>query len=278
MGWLITVEGGSPASLNRVSSKLMSETTRELFWVFAGLGLAAGSFACGPVRYEASPYAGQDGYAAQGTYQAAAAGTQVLYLPSPFPLQAITRVTVQADSGQVLVFGQHDVQQAAAGRLAVRLPQGISTGTVSVEAGGQVVSTPFHVEVSMTGQVTVGLGGRGGAACQQIAGRWFGNITSDPSARTTVQIEPLADCRTVHGFVHLESRSGSVDSTIEGTWDGYRLVAHDTQLFNVRPVPGAGFCATARYDLVLNGGTLQGTNQVHERRCAGSSPVYLTRN
>lgn len=230
------------------------------------VGLAFWMVACGGVDYGRG-----GGYARSGTH--------VLYLPSPFPIEAIDRVTVVSQDGQSLVFGRGEIAQAVAGRLAITLPLGITTGTVTVEAGGRTVSSTFYVAVSMTGQVTVGLGGAG-PECQAITGTWVGNITDDPSARATVVLEALADCRTVHGFVRLESpRSGSVDSTLEGTWDpgSQTLIARDTQLFNVRVVPGGSFCATERYTLRLAGGWLTGENYVSESPCAGTSPVQLSR-
>lgn len=57
------------------------------------------------------------------------------------------------------------------------------------------------------------------------------------------------------------------------------LIARDAQLFNFRPVPGGGFCATEQYRLNLSpdGRTFTGLNIVTERTCAGQSRVHLHR-
>jgi hypothetical protein len=161
---------------------------------------------------------------------------------------------------------------------------GVTTGTATVYlTNGQQWSTTFHIAVQ-SGQIAVGGGGPvGDPRCQLPQGTWQGTISDDPNSRSTVWLEVLGDCRTVRGYVHLQSGGGgSVDSTIEGTWDlsTYTLSARDTQLFNVQPEPGGSFCATDEYRLQLSGdgSTLQGQNIIYQPPCRGSSRVWLQRS
>lgn len=214
----------------------------------------------------------------------AQAQAQLLYLPvGGIAVSLVQSIVVQSDDGRVFQLGPSDVQPALAGRLALRLPAGVTTGTVTLYAMGQSISIPFHI-AAMIGDGTV-IGSAPPAShpgCAVVAGRWVGNITDEPSARAIADLEILGDCRTVRGFMHLESPStGSVDSTVVGTWDAgsYRLVAQDTQLFNVRARPGGSFCPTVQYDLQLQSdGTLVGRNVVTDPACQGVSPVYLRRH
>ena len=237
----------------------------------------------------------QGGYAQPVTVQAppvqatAQAGGQLLYLPveaAQLPLQLIRGIVIQTTDGQVYQLTAADVQQALAGRLALRVPAGIVTGTATVYlTNGQTWSTTFHIAATSSGVVV------GGAPvvpatdprCQLPQGTWQGRISSDPRSYATVWLEVLGDCRTVRGYVRLTSGDGgSVDSTIEGGWDPstYTLVGRDMQLFNIQiGAAGTGFCATDEYRLQLSGDgqTMQGSNTIYQAPCAGSSPVYLQR-
>lgn len=226
---------------------------------------------------------------AQGSFE-------LLYLPvdaSMVPLHLVQAVVVQTDDGRSFQLTPADLMQGMGGRVAVRVPAGVTTGTATVYlTSGQVWSTTFHIAASSSGlSVGVGGGAVGGGAvvggpasdprCGWPSGTWQGSITRDPN-RATVWLEVLGDCRTVRGYVHLDSSGGSVDSTIEGTWDvgSMTITARDTQLFNVRPMPGGGFCATDQYRLQLapDGSTMQGSNDTwSSSQCRGSSPVWLAR-
>ncbi len=211
---------------------------------------------------------------------------ELLYLPvdaSMVPLHLIQAVVVQTDDGRTFQLTQADVQQAMGARVAVRVPAGVTTGTATVYlVNGQTWSTTFHIAASSSGLVV----GGGGAPvsdprCGWPSGTWQGQITDDPRSTSTVWLEVLGDCRTVRGYVHLESSAGSIDSTIEGTWDvaSMTIVARDTQLFNVRPMPGGSFCATDEYRLQLSGdgGMIEGRNNTWSAQCRGSSRVWLRR-
>lgn len=212
------------------------------------------------------------------------AGTQYLYVPTTnIPTASIQQVTIQSVDGRVFALDRSDVQAVASGRVALGIPAGVTQGTVTIVAGGvSYPPIPFYVAQAMTTLVappTVAVN----AACSDISGTWTGNISdSDPSAVATAVLRLGSDCRTVDGFIHWEGpRIGSVDSTISGVWDpsSGTLIARDTQLFNVRPNPGGGFCPTTRYQLNLtpDGGSLMGLNITSERACAGQSRVHLHR-
>jgi hypothetical protein len=215
------------------------------------------------------------------------AATQLLYLPtSDLPLHLVSGIVIQTSDGRTMQLTAADLMQLANGYVAVRVPVGITTGQITVYlSSGQQYSTTFHIAVSSTGEFvgTLGTGYAGDPRCTLPNGQYFGNITSDQYSRATAWIEVGADCRSVRGIVHLQSSDGgSVDSTIEGTWDPstYTLIARDTQLFNVQPGPNGGFCPTDRYELQLSGdgSIIQGANIITDRYCgAGSSPVYLQR-
>lgn len=205
-------------------------------------------------------------------------GGQLIYLPvGGLALSLVQSIVIQSQGGRVFQLGPSDLQPALAGRLALRVPAGVTTGTVTLYAMGQSFSIPFHVAAQMSSDHLIGTAPPpANPACAAIAGRWAGTITDEPGSSSVVDLEILSDCRTVRGFVHLDSpRSGSVDSTLDGTWDphSYHLVARDTQLFNVVARPGHSFCPTVRYDLQLQSdGTLVGRNQA-----CGLSNVYLYR-
>lgn len=275
----------------------------------ARLGLVSvlailGAFGCGPriyrrsyVQYEQPQYVQQPQYVEQPQYaqpppqyeqpqyqqpQVQVSGT-LLYLPVPgLVATMIQSIVVQSSDGRVFQLGPQDVQPSLAGRIALTLPAGVTTGTVTITAMGQTLSIPFHVAVSMDAGPVIGSAPpQSNPACAAIAGRWVGNITSDPRSSAVVDLEILGDCRTVRGFVHLDAPStGSVDSTVVGTWEAgsYRLIARDTQLFNVVARPGGSFCPTERYELQMHSdGTLRGQNVVTQAPCRGVSPVYLQR-
>lgn len=211
------------------------------------------------------------------------ASGQLLYIPAEAAAyaQQVAQIVVQTDSGQVFQLTQADLVQAAFGRMALRIPMGVTTGTVTVYfLNGQQFTTTFHIAVTDSQAQFVGsVGGYEDPHCHEIDGTWVGNISSDPGARATMQVEVLGDCRTVRGFIHFESGGGSVDSTIDGTWDVQRgmLVGRDTQLFNVSPGPGGGFCATDEYvfQLQRDGATFTGRNITRSYGCEGDSPVFL---
>lgn len=210
------------------------------------------------------------------------ASAQLLYIPAEAAAyaQQVSQIVVQTDSGQVFQLTQADLVQAAFGRMALRIPAGVTTGTVTVYfLNGQQFSTTFHIAVTGGAQFVGTVGGYDDPHCHEIDGTWVGNISSDPGARATMQVEVLGDCRTVRGFIHFESGGGSVDSTIDGTWDVQQgmLMGRDTQLFNVSPGPGGSFCATDQYvfHLEADGTTFTGRNITRSYGCEGDSPVYL---
>jgi hypothetical protein len=207
---------------------------------------------------------------------------QLLYIPAEAAamLDQVSQVVVQTDSGQVIQLTRADLVSAAFGRMALRSPAGVTTGTVTVYfLNGQQYSTTFHIAVSGSTQFVGTASGYTDPHCHEIDGTWVGNISSDPGARATMQVEVLGDCRTIRGFIHFESGGGSVDSTIDGTWDVQQgmMVGRDTQLFNVTPGPGGGFCATDEYVFHLepDGQTFTGRNITRSGGCEGDSPVYL---
>ncbi len=208
---------------------------------------------------------------------------ELLYIPAEAAayLEQVARIVVQTSSGQVIELTRADLVQAAFGRMALRVPAGVTTGTVTVYfLNGQQFSTTFHIAVTGgSAQIVGSVGGYEDPHCHAIDGTWVGNISSDPGARATMQVEVLGDCRTIRGFIHFESGGGSVDSTIDGTWDVQNgmLIGRDTQLFNVSPGPGGGFCATDEYVFHLepDGTTFTGRNITRSYGCEGDSPVYL---
>lgn len=225
---------------------------------------------------EAAPQVDQNTVVA-GTGQ----GVQYLYVPTTnIPVAAIEQVIIQSQDGRVFTLDQSEVQQVAAGRVALGIPPGVTTGTVIIVAAGQQHSIPFHIAEAMTTPYTTY---SMDPSCCAIAGTWTGNISeSDPTAVATAVFQVASDCRTISGFIHWEGpRIGSVDSTVEGYWDPstLTLVARDTQLFNVQPNPGGGFCPTERYQLSLapDGRTLTGVNLSNASMCRGQSTVYLSR-
>lgn len=230
----------------------------------------------------------QSGGMVQGQQQPmveAQAGFELLYLPvdaSMVPLHLVQAVVVQTDDGRTFQLTQADVQQAMGARVAVRVPVGVTTGTATVYlVNGQTWSTTFHIAASSGGFVAGGGGAVADPRCGWPSGTWQGSITDDPRSSSTVWLEVSGDCRTVRGHVHLDSSSGSIDSTIEGTWDvaSMTITARDTQLFNVRPLPGGSFCATDQYRLQLSpdGSTIEGRNDTWSAQCRGSSRVWLRR-
>jgi hypothetical protein len=210
-------------------------------------------------------------------------GVQYLYVPTTdIPIASIQQVIVQSNDGRTFTLGPTDVQAVASGRVALAIPPGVTQGEVTiVTTSGASAPIPFYIAQPMTTLVTTTT--VVGAQCYDISGTWTGNISeSDPDAVATATIQLGADCVSLSGFIHWQGpRIGSVDSTIAGQWDAstMTLVARDTQLFNVRPTPGGGFCPTEQYRLTLSpdGRTLTGLNIVTERTCAGQSSVYLQR-
>lgn len=210
-------------------------------------------------------------------------GVQYLYVPTTdIPVSSIQQVIVQSADGRTFTLGPADVQNVASGRMALAIPPGVTQGEVTiVTTSGTMPPIPFYIAQPMTTLVTTGIAV--GGQCYDISGTWTGNISeSDPDAFASATIQLSADCTSVSGFIHWQGpRIGSVDSTIAGTWDAstMTMIARDTQLFNVRPVPGGGFCATEQYRLTLaaDGRTFTGLNIVTEPTCAGTSSVYLTR-
>ena len=211
------------------------------------------------------------------------ASAQLLYIPAEAAayIDQVAQIVVQTDQGQTFQLTRADLVQAAFGRMALRIPTGVTTGTVTVYlVNGQQISTTFHIAISGgTAQFVGTVGGYEDPHCHEIDGTWVGNISGDPSARATMQVEVLGDCRTIRGFIHFESGGGSVDSTIDGTWDTQQgmLVGRDTQLFNVSPGPGGSFCATDEYVMHLerDGQTFTGRNITRSYGCSGDSPVYM---
>lgn len=211
---------------------------------------------------------------------------QLLYLPAAsLPLHLLSYVHVETTDGRVFDLGPADLAQVASGggRIAVRIPAGVTTGTATIYLNdGRTFVTTFHIAVS-SGSATLGALAPGSdTRCYIPNGTWVGTISDTPGSRSTVSLEVLGDCRTVRGFVHLDTPDGSVDSTIEGTWDvgSGVLVARDTQLFNIVIRPGGGgFCPTDEYRLQLapDGNTIYGQNIIYGSSCAGTSQVYLQR-
>ncbi len=208
-------------------------------------------------------------------------GVQYLYVPTTnIPVNSIEQVIIQSQDGRVFTLSRNEIQSVAAGRVALGIPPGVTTGTVIIVAMGQRITIPFHVAQAMTTPYTTFTQD---PSCCAIAGTWTGNISeSDPNAVATAVFQVAADCRTISGFIHWEGpHIGSVDSTVSGVWDpaSRTLIARDTQLFNVHPNPGGGFCPTERYQLSLSpdGRTLTGLNLSNAARCRGRSSVYLAR-
>jgi hypothetical protein len=229
------------------------------------------------VVVQAAPQGGGETTVVAGTGQ----GMQYLYVPTTnIPVSLIEQVVIRSEDGRVFTLSRAEVQEVAAGRVALGIPPGVTTGTVIIVAGGQEHAIPFHIAQAMTTPYTTYTMD---ASCCAIAGTWTGNISeSDPGAVATAVIQVAADCRTISGFIHWEGpRIGSVDSTIDGIWDpaSLTLVARDTQLFNVQPNPGGGFCPTERYQLTLSpdGRSLTGLNISNAAACRGQSSVFLTR-
>ena len=232
-----------------------------------------------------SPFAVRRGEPSARVTVVPRAGVQYLYVPgTSIPVSAIEAVYVQTTDGRRLALDAAGVQAVAGGRLSIAVPEGVTTGTVTLVTGGRQIAIPFHIAASMTGPVVgtldVPLGASG---CAAVAGTWVGTLSErQPDATATVYLEVLGDCRTVRGFTSwVGPRIGSVDSTVDGFWDmGARvLVARDTQLYNVRPNPGGGFCPTERYELALSpdGSLLTGLNVSTQPACAGRSQVVLRR-
>ena len=145
---------------------------------------------------------------------------QLLYIPAEAAayVDQVAQIVVQTDQGQSFQLTRADLVSAAFGRMALRIPAGVTTGTVTVYLlNGQQISTSFHIAITGGVEFVGSVGGYDDPHCHQIDGTWVGNITSDPRARATMQVEVLGDCRSVRGFIHLESGGGSVDSTIDGT-------------------------------------------------------------
>jgi hypothetical protein len=217
------------------------------------------------------------------TVQVTDPGGQLLYIPdASLLLDQVARIDVQTSDGRAFTLTRADLVQASFGRMALRVPAGVTTGTLTVWfLNGRQYSTTFHIAVSDGGQMVGTAGAIQDPRCHAIDGTWYGNISSDPSARATMQVQVLEDCRTITGFIHFESGGGSVDSTIDGQYDVYSgtLVGRDIQLFNVSPGPGGSFCATDQYRLQLqrDGATFTGENITSSYGCEGDSPVFLQR-
>jgi hypothetical protein len=208
-------------------------------------------------------------------------GGTLLYIPdASLLLDQVARIDVQTSDGRAFQLTREDLVQASFGRMALRVPAGVTTGTLTVWFfNGRQYTTSFHIAVSDGGRMVGTAGAIQDPRCHAIDGTWYGNISSDPGARATMQIQTLDDCRTVTGFIHFESGGGSVDSTIDGQYDVYSgtLVGRDIQLFNVNPGPGGSFCATDQYRLQLgrDGATFTGQNITTSGGCEGNSPVFL---
>ncbi len=247
--------------------------------LFIALVAGAALVGCFPQSYSA-PVTSPGGSARVVT--GTGGGTQYLYVPTTnIQTSSIQQVIIQSADGRTFTLGADQVQSVAAGRVALGIPAGVTQGNVVIIAGGVTYpAVPFYIAQPMTTLITTTVIN---PACGEIAGTWVGNISdSDPNAVATAVFSVSPDCRSVSGFIHWEGpRIGSVDSTIAGHWDpnSRTLVASDTQLFNVRPVPGGGFCPTDRYQLSLmpDGRTLAGLNIVTQRTCAGQSRVHLHR-
>lgn len=209
-------------------------------------------------------------------------GVQYLYVPATnIATTSIQQVVVESQDGRTFTLGPSDIQGVASGRLALGIPPGVTQGQVIIISNGVTQpAIPFYIAQPVTTLVTTTVVS---PQCYDISGSWTGNISeSDPNAVATAQLQLGADCQSVSGFIHWEGpRIGSIDSTITGVWDAssMTLIARDAQLFNVRPAPGSGFCATDQYRLNLSpdGHTFTGLNIVTERSCAGQSRVYLRR-
>lgn len=218
---------------------------------------------------------------ATGTVQVTDAGGQLLYIPdASLLLDQVARIDVQTSDGRAFQLTRADLVQASFGRMALRVPAGVTTGTLTVWfLNGRQYTTTFHIAVSDGGRMVGTAGAIQDPRCHAIDGTWYGNISSDRSARATMQIQVLEDCRTITGFIHFESGGGSVDSTIDGQYDVYSgmLVGRDIQLFNVNPGPGGSFCATDQYRMQLgrDGATFTGENITSSYGCEGDSPVFL---
>jgi hypothetical protein len=208
---------------------------------------------------------------------------QFLYVPvRDAQATAVQSVVVQGADGRQYAVPGGQVQAAAGGRLAIVLPAGITDGTATLTINGQVLSIPFHIVAAMTAAPVIGTLQVAGTdpRCSAIAGTWQGTIWASAGSSATAWLQILDDCRTVQGTISAASpQTGSVDATIEGTWDAGSgtLVARDTQLFNVRPVNGTEFCETTRYEMHLAGNELVGTNDTTGTTCANRAPVRLYR-
>lgn len=245
-------------------------------WAFGVCALclasAAGCIEQTPSAVQVATSSGGDGVASG----------QYLYLPvSNAPASSVQSVVVQSSDGRQFTSG--GVYAAAGGRVAVPLPQGVADGTATLNVNGQTISVPFHVVVGMSSAPVIGTMqvATGDPRCGAIAGTWQGSIWSGAGSTATAYFQILDDCRTVQGIITAAApRSGSVDSTIEGTWDASSgtLIARDTQLFNVRPLNGTSFCETTRYEMQLTpSGELVGTNDTSNTSCGNVSPVRLYR-
>jgi hypothetical protein len=249
-------------------------------------GEAYGSEGYGGERHAGAGYGGEAGSPGAGVELHARGELLSLPVEAERLLHLVRHVVITTDDGRTFQLAPSDIERGMAGRLAVRLPAGVTTGTATAYLNdGQTYSTTFHVAVR-SGSVSVGIGGAGAGPvgdprCALPSGTWQGTISSDPRSSSTVWLEVLADCRTVRGYVHLDSSGGSVDSTIEGTWDlaSQTLYARDTQLFNVQPMPGGTFCATDEYRLSVSydGRSIEGQNITYQDPCRGSSRVWLRR-
>ena len=221
---------------------------------------------------------------ASGPYATQVQG-QLLYVPleaAQLPLQLLSSIVVQSSDGRQFQITLDDIVQGLGGRIALRIPAGVTTGTATIFlTTGQTVSTSFHIAATTTG-LSLGVGPVGDPRCGWPAGTWQGSISTERGSTSTVWLETQSDCRTVRGYVHLQSADGgSVDSTIEGVWDPATstLVARDMQLFNARPGPGGSFCATDQYQLQMSadGQQMTGWNIVQDTPCQSQSQVWLTR-
>jgi hypothetical protein len=205
------------------------------------------------------------------------ASAQLLYIPAQAVamVDQVAQIIIQAN-GQTYQLTRADLVSAAFGRVALRVPAGVTTGTVTVIfVNGQQFSTGFQIAITSAAQMVGTVGGYSDPHCHEIDGTWVGNISADSSSRATMQVEVLGDCRTIRGFMHFESGGGSVDSTIDGVWDVQNgmLTARDTQLFNQM----GSFCPTDEYVMHLepDGRTFTGRNITRSYGCQGDSPVYM---
>ena len=131
----------------------------------------------------------------------------LLYIPdASLLLDQVARIDVQTSDGRAFQLTREDLVQASFGRMALRIPAGVATGTLTVWFfNGRQYTTSFHIAVSDGGRMVGTAGAIQDPRCHAIDGTWYGNISSDPSARATMQIQTLEDCRTVTGFIHFES-------------------------------------------------------------------------